>query len=361
MSVAGKGHVRRRHVLAGAALGAGFPAPALAQGARSLRMVTDWPENTPGLHSSAARFVRTVHDTTNGRIRIEIFPAGALVRPFESQDAVSAGVADMYHTFEVYFAGRSPAFHFFSAVAFGMTAAELFAWVHEGGGQALWDELTARFNTKSLLCSSTGSQMGGWFTREMDPDGFKALRYRMGVPGAEILRRLGATVVLLPGGEIMPALRSGAIDAAEWIGPWLDMAIGLHKTAAYYYYPGFHEPGTSLALGVNKSVWESLAPSDRRLFEVAAACEYSRSLGEFNLNNALALRKLRDEGIVQIRKFDDSLLRQFMAIGREVVAEIGSHDDLSRRIHASYQAFRASIMDWSDVAEGAFMNARRLG
>ena len=141
----------------------------------------------------------------------------------------------------------------------------------------------------------------------MDPDGFKALRYRMGGPGAEILRRLGATVVVLPGGEIMPALRSGAIDAAEWIGPWLDMAIELHKTAAYYYYPGFHEPGTAEALGINKGVWERLAPSDRRLFEVAAACEYSRSLGEFNFNNALALRKLREEGIVQIRKFDNSL------------------------------------------------------
>jgi TRAP-type mannitol/chloroaromatic compound transport system substrate-binding protein len=323
-------------------------------------MVTDFPEDMPGLHTSAVRFAQSIRDITDGRIRIEVFPAGALVRPFETLDAVSAGVADMYFTFEPYFATKSATFHFFSAVPFGMTAIELFAWVHHGGGQDLWDTLTARFNTKSLLCSSTGSQMGGWFTNEMDPEGFKGLRYRMGGPGAEILRRLGTTVVVLPGGEIMPALKSGAIDAAEWIGPWLDMAIGLHKTAGYYYYPAFHEPGTAQALGINKGVWESFSPSDRRLFETAAACEYTRSLGEFNANNALALRNLRDDGAVQIRKFDDSLLSKFLEIGREVIADIGAHDDLSRRIYTSYEVFRTSIMDWSDVGERAFMNARRL-
>jgi TRAP-type mannitol/chloroaromatic compound transport system substrate-binding protein len=182
----------------------------------------------------------------------------------------------------------------------------------------------------------------------------------MAGPGAEVLRRLGATVLVLPGSEIMPALRSGAIDATEWIGPWLDMSFGLHKAAAYYYYPGFHEPGTALAIGVNKGVWESLTPSDRRLFEAVASCEFARSLGEFNANNALSLRKLRDDGGVQIRKFDDTLLRRFLEISRDVVAEIGSHDEISRTIYKSYEAFRASIMDWSDVAERAFVNARRL-
>ena len=218
--------------------------------------------------------------TTGGRIRIEVFSAGAFVRPFEGFDAVGAGVADMYHSFEGYFEKKSPAFHFFAAIPFGFTANELFAWVHYGGGQELWDALSGQFNIKSLLCTSTGCQMGGWFTREVtSPDGFKGLRYRMAGPGAEVLRRLGAIVVTLPGGEIMPALRSGAIDASEWIGPWLDMAIGLHKTVGYYYYPGFHEPGTAHSLGINKGVWESFTPSDRRFFETVAACEYSRSLG----------------------------------------------------------------------------------
>ena len=304
--------MRRRDILAGAgSLAAGatssFPAPAIAQGIRQLKMVTDWPEGTPGLHTSAVRFAQTIGAATGGRIKIEVFPAGAFVRPFETFDAVGAGVADMYHSFEGYFEKKSPAFHFFSAVPFGFTADELFAWVQYGGGQELWDALSGQFNIKPLLCSSTGCQMGGWFTREVtSPEDYKGLRYRMAGPGAEVLRRLGAIVVTLPGGEIMPALKSGAIDASEWIGPWLDMALGLHKAAGYYYYPGFHEPGSGFSVGINKGVWESFDASDRRVIEAVAASEYARSLAEFNANNALSLRKLRDEGTVKILKFDDS-------------------------------------------------------
>jgi TRAP-type mannitol/chloroaromatic compound transport system substrate-binding protein len=358
--------MRRRDILAGAGVvvaGASlrFPAPAIAQGIRQLKMVTDWPDGTPGLHTSAVRFAQTIGAATGGRIKIEVFPAGAFVRAFETFDAVSAGVADMYHSFEGYFEKKSPAFHFFSAMPFGFTADELFAWVRFGGGQELWDALGAQFNVKALLCCSTGCQMGGWFTHEVtSPEGFKGLRYRMAGPGAEVLRRLGAIVVTLPGGEIMPALTSGAIDASEWIGPWLDTAIGRHNAVGYYYYPGFHEPGSGFSVGINKGVWESFDASDRRLIEAVAASEYARSLAEFDANNALSLRKLRDEGTVKILNFDDSLLKAFLAISKNVVADIGSGDDLSKKIYTSYQQFRASIMDWNDIAERAFLNGRRL-
>jgi TRAP-type mannitol/chloroaromatic compound transport system substrate-binding protein len=358
--------MRRRDILAGAgSLAAGatlsFPTPAIAQGIRQLKMVTDWPEDMPGLHSSAVRFAQTIGAATGGRIQIEVFPAGALVRPFETFDAVGAGVADMYHSFEGYFEKKSPALHFFSAVPFGFTANELLAWVRYGGGQELWDALSSQFNVKSLLGCTTGCQMGGWFTREIaSPEEFKGLRYRMAGPGAEVLRRLGAVVVTLPGGEIMPALRSGAIDASEWIGPWLDIALGLHKAVGYYYYPAFHEPGSGFSIGINKDVWESFDASDRRLVEAMAASEYARSLAEFNANNAQSLRKLRDEGTVKIVKFDDVLLKAFLGISKDVVAEIGSADDLSKKIYASYQRFRASIMDWSDISERAYMNSRSL-
>ncbi len=358
--------MRRRDILAGAgslATGAtlSFPAPAIAQGVRQLKMVTDWPEDMPGFHPSAVRFAQTIGAATGGRIKIEVFPAGALVRPFETFDAVGAGVADMYHTYEGYFEKKSPAFQFFAAIPFGFTADELFAWVKYGGGQELWDAVSGQFNIKSLLCTNTGCQMGGWFNSEItSPERFKGLRYRMAGPGAEVLRRLGAVVVTLPGGEIMPALKSGAIDASEWIGPWLDMAMGLNKAAGYYYYPGFHEPGSGSAVGLNKGVWESFDASDRQVFEAVAACEYARSSAEFNANNALSLRKLREEGTVKILRFDDSLLKAFLTISKDVVAEIGAGDDLSRKIYASYQQFLASIMDLSDIAERAFLNARRI-
>jgi len=358
--------MRRRDILAGAgSLTASailsFPAPAIAQGIRQLKMATDWPERLPGLQTSAVRFAQTVGAATGDRIKIEVFPAGALVRPFESFDAVGAGVADMYHSAEYYWQKRSPMFSFFAAIPFGFTADELFAWVHHGDGQELWDALSGQFNVKPLLCTSTGAQMGGWFTRELTSlEGFRGLRYRMPEPGAEVLRRLGAIVVTLPGSEIVPALKSGAIDASEWVGPWLDMALGLHKAAGYYYYPGFHEPGTGVAVGINKGVWESFDASDRRVIEAVAASEYARSLAEFNANNALSLRKLRDEGSVKILKFNDAELKALLAISKDVVAEIGSGDELSKKIYASYQQFRASIMDWSDIAERAYLNSRGL-
>ena len=358
--------MRRRDVLAGAgSLAAGaaasFPAPAIAQGIRQLTMVTDWPEAMPGLLPSSRRMAQTIGEATRGRIKIEVFPANALVRAFETFDAVSAGVADMYHSYDGYFEKKSLALNFYCGVPFGFTANELFAWVRYGGGQELWDALAGQFNIKPLYCLSTGTQMGGWFNNEITSlDRFKGLRYRMPGLGGEILRRLGAIVVSLPGGEIGPALKSGAIDASEWVGPWLDMAINLHKAAGYYYYPGFHEPGTAQTLGINRRVWESLDAGDRRLIEACAAGEYEQTLAEFNTNNARALRQLRDEGTVKILKFDDAILRAFHEIGKDVVAAAGAGDDISRKIYASYQRFRGLIMDWSDISERAYLNGRRL-
>jgi TRAP-type mannitol/chloroaromatic compound transport system substrate-binding protein len=358
--------MRRRDILTGAgSIAAGaiasFPAPAIAQGIRLLKMVTDWPEGLPGFYPSAMRFAQTVETATAGRIKIEVFLAGTFVRPFETFDAVSAGVADMYHTYEGYFEKKSPAFHFFAAVPFGFTADELFAWIQYGGGQELWDALTGQFKIKSLLCTSTGCQMGGWFAREItSPDGFKGLRYRMAGPGGEVLRRLGATVVVLPGGEIMQSLKSGAIHGAEWVGPWLDTALGLHTAVAYYYYPGVQEPGSAIVVGINKGVWESFDAGDRRLIEAVAASEYARSLAEFNTNNALSLQRLRDEGAVKILKLDDSVLKAYRNVSREVVAEIGSGDELSKKIYASYEKFLGLIKGWSDIAEGAVLHTRRL-
>lgn len=356
--------MRRRDILAGAGLAAGtalaFPAPAIAQGARRLTMVTDWPEG-PGLLTSARRLAQAVTEVSGGRLAVEVFPSGALVRPLETFDAVQAGVADMFHSHIGYFARKSPAFHFYSAVPFGFTANELFAWVRFGGGQAPWDDLAGQYNVKPLLCCSTGTQMGGWFRNAVDSvEGFRGLRYRMAGLGAEVFRRLGAAVVMLPAADIVQALRSGAIDACEWGGPWIDTAMGLHRVARYYYYPGWHEPGAAVTLGINKTLWESLEETDRRLIATAAAAEYATSLAEFDANNAAALSRLRAEGGVDLRRFDDAMLQIFAEIGRELVEDAGSGDALASEIYRSYMTFRASIREWSAVADAAFLDSRRL-
>jgi TRAP-type mannitol/chloroaromatic compound transport system substrate-binding protein len=356
--------MQRRDVLTragslAAAATLGFPAPAIAQGTRQLKMVTSWPAGSPGLQSSAERLAHSIGVAAGGRIKIEVFPADALVRPFEVFDAVGAGIADMYHSADYYWGKKSSAFNFFAAIPFGLTGNELFAWVEYGGGQELWDGLSRQFNVKPFLCLNTGTQGGGWSTRAItSPESLKGLSYRMPGLGGEVLRRNGANVLNVPGGEIVTSLRSGALEATEWVGPWTDMALDLHRVTSYFYYPGFHEPGTGLSLGINSALWESFDASDRRLIADAAAAEYARGFAEFNANNARWLRKLRDEDKVKIVKFDDALLKAFFETSKDIAAEAGSGDDLSRKIFASYQEFRALIVDWSNIAEGAYLNSR---
>src|SRR5271165_6669224 len=298
---------RRRDVLlrttAAVAAAASLPTPAVAQGIKELKMVTAWgsPEQFPAQNASIERLVQSIAAMSDGRLKVTVYPADTLVRAFEVFDAVSAGVADMYFVDEKYFQNKMPALNFFSAVPYGLTTDEFHAWILFGGGQSLWDEVDAQFNIKPLMLQSTGVQMGGWFNKEVNgPEDFKGLRYRMPELGAEVLRRMGATVVLTPAGEIAGALKSGAIDAAEFVGPWTDIWLGLDKVADYYYYPGFHEPGFNGALGINKTLWDGLTPYERALIEAAAQAEVTRSFAEFNVENIKSLKLLRDDKRIKI-------------------------------------------------------------
>jgi TRAP-type mannitol/chloroaromatic compound transport system substrate-binding protein len=355
---------RRRGLLLGtvaAMAAAKLPAPALAQGIKELKLVTSWPESSIPYQISADRLAQSIAAMSAGRIKITVYPANKLVKPFETFDAVSAGVADMYHSTDNYFSSRIPALNFFSQIPFGMTADELAAWIAFGGGQALWDGVDAPFNIKPLSCMNEGVQMGGWFNREVNsPTDFRGLRCRMPGLGAEVLRRMGATVVTVPGGEIMTALRSGAIDAAEWVGPWADVAIGLDKVADYCYYPGFHEPGTNVTLGINRTLWDGLPASDRALIEAAAGAELTRSLAQCNAENAKALKHLRADPRIKFLRFNDDLVREFVKLSMEVVAEVGARDLLTRKVYDSYMSFLAGVMDWGELSETGYRDTRRL-
>ena len=355
----------RRRFIAGAGAGiaaaSAIPMPAIAQGVRELKMVTTWPKTLPGLQSGAERVARSITALSGGRLQVKVFAAGQLVGAFELFDAVSSGLADMYHSSEITWHNRSAALSYFCNVPFGLTAAEINAWVYYGGGQALWDELSAGFGLKPFLCGNTGPQMGGWFTKELTGiESYKGLRYRMPGPGGEVLGRLGAVVVNLPGGEIIPALRSGAIDASEFAGPWLDMAFGLHKAAKYYYYPGFHEPGAALSLVVNKKLWDGLGSNERSVIETAAAGENCLSLAEMTANNAAALELLANDPTIQIRKVDDVTLQSLGKLSGEVLAESSRKDELTRRIYDSYMKFRTAAVRWGEISDRAYLNARAL-
>jgi TRAP-type mannitol/chloroaromatic compound transport system substrate-binding protein len=358
--------MRRRHLLLGVAASVtaagSLPRPAVAQGLRELKLATSWtPERMTGLQSSAERLARSITTLSEGRLKVTVYPDGSLVHAFEVFDAVAAGVIDMYHASDYYFEAKSPALSFFCAVPYGMTADELCSWIDFGGGRPLWDEVDAQFNIKPLMALNTGVQMGGWFVKEIGkPEDFKGLRYRMPGPGGEVLRRMGATVVSIPGGEIVSALKSGAIDASEWVGPWMDMELGLDQAADYYYYPGFHEPGTNNTLGINKTLWDGLAPSDRALIEAATQAEVTRSLAQFNAENVKALKQLRADNRIKITRFNDELIKTFGKLSKEVLADAAAKDPLTRKVYDNYMTFLAGIMDWGELSETGYRNTRRL-
>ncbi|QPC42225.1 TRAP transporter substrate-binding protein [Kaustia mangrovi] len=342
-----------------AAAVSGIAAPAIAQGAMELKMVTTWPKNLPGLGVGAQRLADRIGTLTEGRITVKVFAAGELVPPFESFDAVSTGTADLYHAADYYFQGKHKALNFFTTVPMGLTAAELNAWINYMGGQDLWDELSGQFNIKAFQVGNTGAQMGGWFKNELKSlEDLKGLNFRMPGLGGEVLRRLGVNVQSLPGGEIFTALQSGAIDGTDWVGPWSDLAFGFYKILKNYYYPSMFEPGAAISLGVNRGVWDKLSDSDKELFRVVSMAENNQMYSDFKANDGQALETLVSEHGVKLHEFPEDIL---MALGKtsdEVVAEVGQEDALSKKIYESFLSARKLTGRSSSTTEKAFLIAR---
>jgi TRAP-type mannitol/chloroaromatic compound transport system substrate-binding protein len=359
--------MKRRKFLQGAAAGgvaaaaATISAPAISQGIKQLKMVTTWPKNFPGLGTGAENLAKRINTMSGGKLEVKVFAAGELVPPFQSFDAVSSGNAEMSHSASYYWPGKSPAFNFFTAVPFGLTGLEHASWINYGGGIELWTELCAQFNVKPFMRASTGVQMGGWYRKEMKSlEDFKGLKFRMPGLGGEVLRRLGSAVVNLPGGEIFPALQAGTIDGTEWVGPWNDLAFGFYRVAPYYYYPGFHEPGTTGEVLVNTKVWASLSKDQQEIIEVASQAEAWREYSEFNAKNSDALDVLVNKHKVQLRKFSDPMIKRIGEIAFQVVEEIGNSDPFTKRVYESYINFRRKAIGWSALAEQGYMNARSM-
>lgn len=334
-------------------------APAVNRGIKRLRMVTTWPANFPGLGTAANNVAAYANAMSGGTLDIRVYAAGEIVSAFEAFDAVSEGTADMYHGAEYYWQGKSPAFNFFTAVPMGMTATEIMAWVEFGGGQELWDELAGQFNIKPFQAGNSGHQMGGWFKREINSlEDFRGLRMRIPGLGGNVLRELGGAAVTLSGGEIYPALQSGAIDATEWVGPWNDLAFGFYREAPFYYGPGFHEPGSCLGVGMNLDTWNGLDSDHQAIIQAACRAANNTCIAEFQFQNAVALNVLQTEHNIQLRSFTDEMWTRIGAISEQVVADTGNADTMTRRVYESYLGARNQMREWGRIAEMPYMMQR---
>ena len=334
-------------------------APAVAQERIEMTMVATWPRDFPGLGTGAQRLAQRIIDMTDGRIQVSYYAAKERVGAFDSFDEVASGNAQAYHAAEYYWKGKHLGWAYFTAVPFGLTYTEMNAWIRFGGGQALWDELADGFGLKGVMAGNTGCQMGGWFNKEINSaDDFKGLKMRIPGLGGDVLAKLGASPVSIPGGQIYENLVSGAIDATEWVGPWNDRFMKFYEAAKYYYYPGMHEPGSMLALGMNASWWAGLSKTDQTIIEAAAAMENDVMMAEFNAKSGEALEDLVTNQGVKLRKFNDDVYDSFGEAAEEVFEDVRAHSELANRIHESFLASRADLGAWTNISDQAYVAQR---
>ncbi len=323
------------------------------------KMVTTWPKNFPGLGTGASNVARLITEMSGGRIKVTLYGAGELVPPFEVFDTVAGGTAELGHGAAYYWKGKSEAAQFFAAVPFGMNAQEMNAWLYYGGGMELWTETYAPFGVLPAAAGNSGVQMGGWFNREINSvDDLNGLKMRIPGLGGEVLKRAGGLPVSMPGAEIFTSMQTGVIDATEWVGPYNDLAFGLYKVAKHYYYPGWHEPGTTLECLINRDAYDSLPADLQSIVTNACRVVNGNMLAEYTARNNTALRALVEEHNVDVRPFPDEVIAKLRELSAQVVAEVADQDAQSAKVYKSYLEFRQQVFDWHDISERAYLNLR---
>ncbi|PLY03910.1 MAG: ABC transporter substrate-binding protein [Desulfuromonas sp.] len=319
------------------------------------KMVTTWPPHFPILGEGADKLAELINVMSDGRLKVQVYGGGELVPPLEAFDAVSQGTAQMGHGAAYYWAGKAPAAQFFAAVPFGLNAQGMNAWLYSGGGMALWEETYAKFNLIPMPAGNTGVQMGGWFNREIKSiEDFKGLKMRIPGLGGKVLAKAGGTAILSAGGEIYTNLERGVIDATEWVGPYNDYKMGFYKVAKYYYYPGWHEPGTVLESFVNKDAFAALPKDLQEVVRTATIAANMWMLCESEAKNNFYLNKMVTEEGVQLKKFPDDVVVALRQYSKEVLEETVANDPLSKKVYESFLAFQKNALAWSKISEEAY-------
>jgi len=356
--------MKRREFLKKAGVGAAAVAAAtvnapavLAQQTYRWKMVTTWPPKLPVLQEGCERLAKRIAEVSDGRLQIQVFAGGELVPPLESFQAVSDGTVEVGSGASYYWAGKEPATQWFAAVPFGMNAQGMSAWFHGGDGLKLWEEVYAPYNLIPRPGGSTGVQMGGWFNKKINTiDDYKGLKMRIPGLGGKVIAKAGGTVVLLPGGEIFTSLERGVIDATEWVGPLHDLRMGFWQAAKYYYYPGWHEPGTYLEYFFNKKAYESLPKDLQHIVDAVCMENEHWVLAQFDALNGAALQTLINEKKVQMVQFPNNVMESLKKLAEEVVEEEAAKTPAATKVNESFKKFQKIAGTWASVSEMSYYN-----
>lgn len=320
------------------------------------RLASSYPKSIDTIYGGAEHVAKRVSEATGGKFQIRVFAGGEIVPGLQVFDAVQQGTVECGQSASYYYVGKNSAFAFDCVMPFGLTARQQNAWLYAGGGRTLLDDLFKRYNLVSLPCGNTGTQMGGWFRREIKSlADLKGLKMRIPGMGGQILARLGVVPQTLAGSDVYPSLERGAIDAAEWVGPYDDERLGLHKAAKHYYFPGWWEGGPQLSIYINREKWDALPLAYRAIFEAACTEANLQMLAEYDARNPAALLRLAKQG-VKLHPYP----KEIMDAARK--ATFAFYDEESRknpdfaRIYKAWKSFRDQEIQWFRLAEGAYAN-----
>jgi TRAP-type mannitol/chloroaromatic compound transport system substrate-binding protein len=353
--------MKRREFLTAAGAGmatAAVAKPALAQSAPPLkwRLTSSYPKSLDTLYGGAEVFAKAVAEATDNKFRIQVFAAGEIVPGLQALDAVSRGTVEMCHTASYYYVGKDPTFAFGTAVPFGLNARMQNAWQFFGGGMELMNAFYKQYNVYGIPCGNTGTQMGGWFRKEINtPDDLKGLKMRIGGYAGLVLAKLGVVPQQIAGGDLYQALEKGTIDAAEWAGPYDDERLGLSKVAPYYYYPGWWEGGAMLHNFINFNSWNALTPSYQSILRTCSEKTNGWMQAKYDAFNPPALKRLLTAG-VKLRLFSPAIMDASLKASLELYREVSKTNAAFKSAWESTWAFRNDEYLWWQVAEYTYDN-----
>ncbi|RME58299.1 MAG: TRAP transporter substrate-binding protein [Candidatus Dadabacteria bacterium] len=319
------------------------------------RMALAVPKTLPLWGEGAERFAKNVEQLTSGSIKIKIYGARELVPAFGTFEAVQKGQIQLGHSAAYYWQGKIPAAVFFSSVPFGMDTKTLLSWLEAGGGQELYDKLMAPFGVKCFVCGATGYQMTGWFNKKIEkPEDLKGLKIRIPGLAAKVYALAGAQPVLMAGGEVFTALSTGVIDAVEWVGPYQDYLMGLHKGAKYYYGASWHEPGTVLELMINKKLFEGLSKEEKLILETVCRDTTLWMKAHWEAKNAEYLQKIKKEGKVKVLPLPVEVLRVLREKAEKVKKDVAGTSKIAKEIYTSYTTFQKKYEEYQKLSESNY-------
>jgi TRAP-type mannitol/chloroaromatic compound transport system substrate-binding protein len=318
------------------------------------QMTTSWPESLDTIYGGPVEVAERVAAMTGGRFQIEVFQGGEIVPGLEVLDAVQQNTVQSGHSASYYYVGKNEALAISTALPFGFTAQQQNAWLYQGGGMELLQPLFEEFGVVAFPAGNTGAQMGGWYNIEVETvSDMQGLKFRIPGLGGRVMERIGVVTQTLPGGEIFLALDRGAIDAAEWIGPYDDEKLGLQDAADFYYYPGWWEPGPNLDAYVNINEWEQLTPEYQEIFKDACYRANINMLAKYDARNNEALQRLI-EGGTELRPYSDEIMAAAQTAAFELYEELASADERFNDIFTEWLAFRERIYNWHQTNENSF-------